>query len=101
MIAIIDSTYAEENKVKEANLYKNKAELNQECFEILKYLKRAKEFRIVIFSKFEMNDKKEISKMKMQGVRHGIDDETESLMEQLDIGVDKQLRTSKEKLKIL
>jgi len=75
MIAIIDSTYAEENKIKEANLYKNKAELNQECFEIMKYFKKSKELRIIIFTKFEMNNEKE-----KKGVRHGIHDETQDLL---------------------
>lgn len=54
MIAIIERTYVIQNEFKEANLYRNKAELNQECAAIIKYFEHPVQYRLIIFSKFEL-----------------------------------------------
>ena len=86
MIGIIESTYQIQNELKEAKLYINKAELNQECAEILKYFITQREFRIIIFTKFDMvkND----TQSRAQEVVHGKEDETDILVKSLEEGVE-------------
>ena len=40
MIAIIETTFSVQKKFEEANLYRNKAELNQECADIISFFKK-------------------------------------------------------------
>jgi hypothetical protein len=58
MIAIIESTFSSVNDDKMSFLYRNKAEMNLESFEILQYFsifKTCDEFRAIIFSTFMDN----------------------------------------------
>ena len=58
MIAIIESTFSSVNDDKMSYLYRNKAEMNLESFEILQYFpmfKTCEEFRAIIFSTFTDN----------------------------------------------
>lgn len=62
MIAIIESTFSNVNDDKMSYLYRNKAEMNLESFEILQYFpcfNTLVEFRAIIFSTFidDTNDK--------------------------------------------
>ena len=55
MIAIIESTFSSVNDDKMSYLYRNKAEMNLESFEILQYFpmfKTRQEYRAIIFSTF-------------------------------------------------
>lgn len=99
MIAIIEQTFANQNELKEGNLYRNKAELNQECAEILKYFMEPKEIRIIIFTKFEIVKSDSIQQAKE--IVHGKDDETNYLLKRLEQGVIEYGKTINEKLKVL
>jgi len=50
MIAIIDSTYRKVMRFKQVHIFKNKAELNQESFQILKYFYELEDYRVLVFS---------------------------------------------------
>jgi hypothetical protein len=50
MIAIIDSTYRKVMRFKLVHIFKNKAELNRESFQILKYFYELEEYRVFVFS---------------------------------------------------
>lgn len=55
MIAIIESTFSSVNDDKMSYLYRNKAEMNLESFEILQYFSAfntCEEYRAIIFSTF-------------------------------------------------
>lgn len=67
-------------------MYRNKAELNQECAEICKYFQKQQEFRIIIFTKFEMvkND----TSVQAKEIVHGKEDETNILLKKLENGVE-------------
>lgn len=50
IIAIIDQTYVAVNKNKNMHVYMNKAELNEEYYQLAKYFKVLKQFRVIVFS---------------------------------------------------
>ena len=50
MIAIIDRTYRKVMSQKKIHQYKNKAELNEESYQILKYLVKPQEYKVLVFS---------------------------------------------------
>ena len=50
MIAIIDSTYKRVMNQKKIHIYKNKAELNEESYQILKYFSSLKEYNVIVIS---------------------------------------------------
>ena len=50
MIAIIDSTYKRVMSQKKIHIYKNKAELNEESYQILKYFTTLKEYNVIVIS---------------------------------------------------
>lgn len=81
MIAIIESTFSNVNDEKLQYLYRNKAEMNLESFEILQYFpwfKTCNEFRAIIFSTF-VNDSDDGSI-----VLHGREEEIEILLETVE-----------------
>lgn len=64
IIAIIDQTYVAVNKNKNMHVYMNKAELNEEYYQLAKYFKELKQFRVIVFSTSkemydEINESKE------------------------------------------
>ena len=92
MIAIIESTFSSVNDDKLSYLYRNKAEMNLESFEILQYFsyfKTCEEYRAIIFSTFTFSqDDKQI-------VVHGREEEIEIMLEKIE----KQMHKSFEVLK--
>lgn len=50
IIAIIDQTYISVNRDKNIFVYMNKAELNQECYQLMKYFKKLEPMRVILFS---------------------------------------------------
>ena len=83
MIAIIESTFSSVSDDKLSYLYRNKAEMNLEAFQILQYVPylqdfTLQEFRGIIFTTFvdDTEDK--------QIVVHGRDEEIEDLLEKVE-----------------
>lgn len=81
MIAIIESTFSNVNDEKMQYLYRNKAEMNLESFEILQYfpcLNTCQEYRAIIFSTFVDNaDDRQV-------VVHGREEEIEVLLSKVE-----------------
>ena len=78
MIGMITSTYSKTMKLKYMYIYRNKAELNEECFQILKYVKKLDQFRVLIFS-YKMQD------LKSDTVKlHKSDEEFFDLMDEVE-----------------
>lgn len=50
MIGVIELTYSKIDTFKEVHIYKNKAELNMECYSLLKYVCKLEEYRVIVFS---------------------------------------------------
>ena len=79
MIAIIESTFSSVNEEKMNFIYRNKAELNLESFEILQYFPMFNtklNFRAIIFSTFVEDNESTI-------VVHGREDEINNLLENM------------------
>lgn len=79
MIAIIESTFKSVNDEQEKFIYRNKAELNLESFQILQYFpifKTTDTFRAIIFSSFVNENESEI-------VIHGREDEVNNLLDNM------------------
>ena len=79
MIAIIESTFKSVNDEQENFIYRNKAELNLESFQILQYFpifKTTDTFRAIIFSSFVNENESEI-------VIHGREDEVNNLLDNM------------------
>ena len=93
MIAIIESTFSNVNDEKMQYLYRNKAEMNLESFEILQYFpcfKTCSEFRAIIFSTFldEADDR--------QIVVHGREEEIDVLLSKVESLMEKTFEVLKE-----
>lgn len=93
MIAIIESTFSSVNDDKMSYLYRNKAEMNLESFEILQYFstfRTCEEYRAIIFSTFTDNqDDKQI-------VVHGREEEIEVMLEKIEKHMHKSFEVLKE-----
>ena len=50
MISVIAFTYSQVDTFRLVYVYKNKAELNMEFYQLLKYVKRLQEYRVLVFS---------------------------------------------------
>ena len=50
IIAIVDRSYTKINGEKRIHVYWVKAELNQECYQLMKYWKKLEEYRVLVFS---------------------------------------------------
>jgi len=84
MIAIIESTFTSVNSEEEKFIYRNKAELNLESFEILQFFpmfNTTEDFRAIIFSTFVNENESEI-------VIHGREDEVNNLLENMRRNLD-------------
>jgi len=93
MIAIIESTFSSVNDDKMSYLYRNKAEMNLESFEILQYFtvfKTCEEFRAIIFSTFMDNQEDK------QIVVHGREEEIEIMLEKIENHMHKSFLVLKE-----
>lgn len=87
MIAIIDNTYKRTMGLKKIHIYKGKAELNQESYQILKYFPcfiKLKEYKVIAFS--VCKDYEQILDDQI-----GVDDEDlENFIDELNEEVNKQ-----------
>lgn len=77
MIAIIENTFARVNEEKEAYMYSHKAEMNAQCYQLLHYVKKLEQYRVIIFSTFQKKDSD-------SAVVHGRGDEIEYLFDSLE-----------------
>ena len=50
IIAIVDRSYTQVQGEKRIHVYWNKAELNQECYQLMKYYYYLQEYRVLVFS---------------------------------------------------
>ena len=85
IVAIIDGTYNDVMDQKEKYVYRNKAQVNLESFELLQYLpwfKTTDEIRSVIITTFVQEDDDTM-------VEHGGEEEMEALMDKIETEFDK------------
>jgi len=50
MIAVIEDTYGDVDNVKQYHIMYNKAELNRDYFQLIKYFINLRNYRILVFS---------------------------------------------------
>jgi len=50
IIAIVDRSYTKVQGEKRIHVYWNKAELNQECYQLMKYSNKLEEYTVLVFS---------------------------------------------------
>ena len=93
MIAIIDRTYRKVMSQKKIHQYKNKAELNEESYQILKYFTNLQEYKVLVFS--TCKDYEAILDEKI-----GVDDEDlENFLDQVKEVCEKEQKKRKADLK--
>jgi len=59
LIAVISDTYERVSEVKEMFCYRQKAQLNQECYDLIKAFKKLPTYKIIVLSTAKIMDEQE------------------------------------------